>query len=223
MALPPQLDLIYYTSSRLIQIVSHPSAPIWTHLPCPEPVQCPWTSSCARWDISLLPLRGISGNIEEGYPKKHPPKHARETGLYNIWNSHSPDTQKGPADHKIHPYLRQSSPCEHPEEEQQRQWAPSVNALHHYHSVQCMFKPYDPTPGFTVAIKALSSIRRLCNLLDVPSDMNTGCRKSESAVSKGPGREQLCESIKTGATFPPVRPHCRRPWGRVSSVGRNKC
>lgn len=86
-----------------------------------------------------------------------------------------------------------------------------MNVLHHFHAVLCIFKLYDPTPGFTVAIKALSSIRLLCNLLDVPSDMNTGRRKSESAVSKGPGREQLRESIKTGATFPPVRPHCRRP------------
>lgn len=86
---------------------------VWTDLPCPEPARCPWTSSCARWGISLLPLRGISGNFKEGfYQNVAEKKHANETWPCGVWNSRSPDTQKGPADRKIHPYLRQSSPCE---------------------------------------------------------------------------------------------------------------
>lgn len=80
-----------------------------------------------------------------------------------------------------------------------------MNVLHPYHAIACIFKPYDPTPGFTVAIKASSSIRLLCKLLDVPSDMNTGRRKSESAVSKGRARaESSCVSpLKRGQLFLP--------------------
>lgn len=62
-----------------------------------------------------------------------------------------------------------------------------MNVLHHFHAVLCIFKPYDPTPGFTVAIKALSSIRLLCKLLDVPSDMNTRPQEERECRFQGPG------------------------------------